>query len=51
MGCCSGRFSKFTETASKKTPGERVDKTYFSSIQSNSFSNKQNFIELYIQCE
>lgn len=43
MGCCSGRVSKFAETGAKKTGGEVVDKTYFSSIQSNYFSNKQNF--------
>ena len=44
MGCCSGRLAKHTETMVQKKEGaEIVDKTYFSSVHSNYFSNKQNF--------
>ena len=44
MGCCSGRFSKQTENMLEKKEGQEIiDKSYFSSIHSNYFSNKQNF--------
>ena len=44
MGCCSGRFSKPPEAMLQKKEGQEiVDKSYFSSVHSNYFSNKQNF--------
>jgi hypothetical protein len=44
MGCCSGRYSKLQENLLKKKDSkEIVDKTYFSNVHSEYFSNKQNF--------
>ena len=45
MGCCSGRIpTKTPETLiSKKEGQDIVDKSYFSSVHSNYFSNKQSF--------